>query len=292
MKSQNMKTVVFGGTGLVGSHFISLSKYNKNLIVPVHKDVDIANKKNVKQFFNLVKPDCVINFAAYINIDDSEKERGDIYGPTWQTNYIGVKNLVDICKKNNIFFIQISTDAIFPGTKKYPGPYHEFTKPAYDGNDINWYGFSKLKAEEETKKLKNNFAIIRISHPFGNPKNQRDLISKTIRSIKNKQPSFKDQMFTPTFIFDLTKAIRIIHKKRASGIFHVGCKNLVSRFEFNSLVAKIFRIKEKVFEGSMQDFMKTHAPRTRLGGLKTEYTEKTLGITFYKWQDALNSLVE
>lgn len=292
---ENMKKtiVVIGGTGFVGSYFLALSKKFKNsIIAPTRKELDITNKQSVISFFKRIKPEFVINFAGYTNINDSEKERKNRLGKTWVVNVVGVENLVEACKKANSFLIQISTDAVFPGTKDYPGPYAENAKPAKNEKTINWYGVSKLHAEKEAKKLKRNFAILRISHPFGNPRNDRDLIAKTLKDIEEEHTIFKDQLFTPTFIDDLAKAIWTIQEKKISGIFHIGCKGLVSRVEFDRHLLKLLNRKMNLIEGSMEEFLKYSSARTRLGGFQTEYTEKILGVTFHTWRDALKKVAK
>lgn len=283
-----MKTAVIGGSGFVGSYFLKLSKSREStFIVPTHRQLDITDRRKVSKFIKTAKPQFVINFAAISTIDECEKERENTSGKTWMLNVNGVKNLVNACRKTNAFLIQISTDAVFPGTEKYSGPYSEDAKPATNTKTINWYGVSKLHAENEVKKLKNNYAILRISHPFGNAKHPRDLVAKTINDIENKRAIFSDQLFTPTLIDDIWKTIRAIQKKRVTGIFHVGCKNVVSRITFAKYLLKLLNRKEKVVEGSMKKFLKHTAPRTRLGGFHTQQTEKTLEVQFHTWQGAL-----
>lgn len=287
-----MKTLVIGGTGLVGSSFISFSKKKKTIITPTHKDLDVTNKKNVEQFLSRAKPNFVINFSAYINIDEAEKERYNKDSMTWKVNTKGVENLVAACKKNSAFLIQISTDAIFPGTKKCPGPYHESSPTAKNYNEINWYGYSKLKAEQEIEKSLENYAIVRISHPFGNPRSDKDLVTKTIRDIKKGVSLFADQLFTPTFIDNLTSAIWVIIAKKYTGIYHVACSEVVPRIAFGRYIAGKLRLKEKLITiASMEEFLIKHAPRTRLGGLLTKNTEKTLGVKFSSWQEALDRTI-
>lgn len=288
-KSSQPAIVVIGATGFVGSYFLNMFKrFKTSLMSPSHAELNIIDKKNVETYFEKISPSFIINFAAYTNINEGEKEKKDRSRLTWLTNVVGVQNLVAICRKRETFLIQISTDAVFPGTKNNPGPYHENSKPAYDGKDINWYGYTKLKAEEEVKKLKNRFALLRISHPFGNPLNERDLIAKTLKDIEGKHAIFKDQLFTPTFLEDAASAIWAIQKNNISGIFHAGCKGLVSRIEFDRYLLKLLKNKAKLVEGSMEEFLKYSAPRTRLGGFLTDYTQKILGVKFHSWQGALD----
>lgn len=284
--------LIIGGTGLVGKHFIHLSKhYNDNILTPSHRQFDITDKNIVQKFFLENKPGFVINFAARTNINEAEKEKGNKKGVTWMTNFLGVKNLVSSCSKTKTFLIQISTDAVFPGTKNYPGPYDEDARPSKNKKDINWYGYTKLKAEKEIKKLKKNYAIIRISHPFGNPGSERDLVSKTVRDIRKGVGIFVDQLFTPAFIDDLTFAIWAIIKKQKSGIFHVGCQGLVSRFEFDQYLVGKLSLKKKIIPSSMEEFLKHNAPHTRLGGFITAKTQNLLGVKFHTWQEALDKTI-
>ena len=187
------------------------------------------------------------------------------------------------------FLIQISTDAVFPGSEEFPGPYRESDKPNRNEKHINWYGYTKLMAEEVIRVARNNWAIIRISHPFGDPKSKRDLVSKTIAEISTGHPLFADQYFTPTYLDDLVEAILSIQTKHARGIFHVGVTNLVSRIEFDRYLAAKRKMKNKLIEGSLKEFiqMPRRAPRTRIGGFVTIQTQKKLGVTFHTWQEAL-----
>lgn len=284
--------LIIGGSGFVGGYFLNLSKrFKKNIIAPSHKELDIADKNGIEKFFFENKPRFVINFAARTNIKESEKERGNKTGFTWRTNFVGAKNVALAAKKIKAHLIHISTDAVFPGTKTSPGPYSENDSPAKNPSDINWYGYTKLKAEEEIRKLKINYAIIRISHPFGNPKSQRDLVAKTIRDIERGRGIFVDQLFTPTFIDDLANAIWAIIQKRQSGIFHVGCQELVSRFEFDQYLVKKINLKKKLIPVSMEKFLEYNAPHTRLGGFLTTETQNSLGVKFHTWQEALDKTI-
>lgn len=284
--------IIIGGSGFVGGYFIYLSRrFKDRLICPSRKELDITQEGIIHRFFLENKPSFVINFAAYTNINEAEKERGNKKGLTWSNNFVGVKNLLRACRETSAHFIHISTDAVFPGTKDYPGPYAEDAHLFKNARDINWYGYTKLKAEEEVKKHAANYAIIRISHPFGNPKSPRDLITKTLSDIENGLGLFIDQLFTPTFIDDLTDTIWAIIQKKRSGIFHVGCQGLVPRFEFDQYLAKKLNLKKKLIPVSMEELLKHSAPRTRLGGFLTTATQNSLRVRFHTWQEALNKVV-
>lgn len=285
--------LVIGGSGFVGKYIlknISSTGDKTVYISPSHIQLDITSLSRVNSYFTKVKPQLVINFAAITNMDESEKEREDKHARTWMVNYIGVSNLVKNCIKHRSFLIQISTDAVFPGTDQYPGPYSETDLPQKNGKDLNWYGFTKLKAEEKIMTMMKKYAIIRISHPFGNPLSERDLVNKTIRDIHKGHKLFVDQLFTPTYLQDLASAIQNIISHQICGIFHIGCRGLVPRIEFDRYLAKKLKLKNTLKVGSLKEFLSSYnrAPRTRLGGFNTEISQKKLGLSFHHWQEALD----
>jgi len=293
-KRHHAPILIIGSSGLVGSRFVKRSLQHQSLLLtPSHSTLPIGDRKKILAMVAKYTPQVIINFCAITNIDEAEKERGDKKGKVWQTNVVGVSNLVAACKAAGAFLIQISTDAVFPGTEDYPGPYYEDSLPSSHGKGINWYGYTKVVAEAETKKLGKQDAIIRISHPFGNLHSERDLIKKTIRDIDAGHKLFTDQQFTPTFIDDLTDTIWIIAEKKLSGTFHVGCQGLVSRWVFDHYIAKILHIKKPLVPGTMKEFLaqKGRAIRTRLGGFQTSQTQHILGLSFHSWKEALNKTI-
>ncbi len=293
-KRHHAPILIIGSSGLVGSRFVERSRqYQLLLLTPSHAALPIGDRKKILAMVTKYTPQVIINFCAITNIDEAEKERGNRKGKIWQTNVVGVSNLVAVCKASGAFLIQISTDAVFPGTEDYPGPYHEDSLPSSYGKRINWYGYTKVVAEAETKKLGKLGAIVRISHPFGNLRSERDLIKKTIKDIDVSHKLFTDQQFTPTFIDDLTDAIWIIAEKKIPGIFHVGCQGLVSRWVFDQYIAKILHIKKPLIPGTMKEFLaqKGRAIRTRLGGFQTSQTQHMLGLSFHSWKEAIDKTI-
>ena len=287
------RTLVIGASGLVGSRFVQLSElFGPNTLTPSHQMLDLTSAYSLNEYIKVHKPQAIINFATVIAIDETEKQRNDTGGSSWRTNVLGVNNLIQASKKYNYFLIQISTNAVFPGTQKQPGPYKESDPPSTNDRDISWYGYTKLMAEKNIMKNLKKYAIIRISHPFGNLSSEKDMIHKTIATIKSGQEVFVDQLFTPTFIPDVVHTIDALLRYPAVGLFHVACADVISRFDFTRHLAKILNLKEPIKQGSMKQFLseKGHAPRTRLGGLQTTLTQKMLGLTFTPWEQALESL--
>jgi dTDP-4-dehydrorhamnose reductase len=143
-----MKIVLFGGSGLLGKNLLKL---NSNIIAPTHFEVDIENKEKVLEYISNIKPDIVINSAAFIDNRKIEKD------PTIaiQTNIIGSANISLACIKNKARLVYISTDYIYKGDR---GNYKETDEVL----PFNLYAWTKLGGETSAMGV-NNHLIIRTS---------------------------------------------------------------------------------------------------------------------------------
>lgn len=289
---------MFGGSGLVGSRFIDLYHKDRLTITPKSKEVDITKKESLGNFFkeNEKNFDTVINFAAYTNVDEAEKERGKKNGICWKINVEGVKNIAEACKDNGKYLIHISTDFIFPGNSDYPGPYSEDSRLPQNGDGIGWYGWTKLEGEKALKELFENYAVVRIASPYRGHFTEKLDFARNILNLFDEErlyPMFADKKFTPTFIDELSKVLYLLTEEKKKGIFHVVSTDITTPYEFASyLLEKARGSKGIVKKGSQAELNeKTGVPRPILGGLKTEITQKELGITLMTWRKAINEFV-
>src|SRR5205823_3200768 len=140
------KILLIGSSGLVGSRFVELFPDKRNLLTPEFSELDITNLNQVQEYFHNHHPDIVINFAAYTNVSEAEKQRGDKAGSCWLVNVEGVKNILNSLDQNTRF-IHISTDMVFSGSAADPGPYSADHKPETNSQNLTWYGYTKAEAE-------------------------------------------------------------------------------------------------------------------------------------------------
>jgi dTDP-4-dehydrorhamnose reductase len=291
--------LVTGGSGLVGSRFIGLSSPKYKILSPDLNELDITNRNSLEHYLNDHKGvEAVVNFAAFTNVDGAEKERNDESGLCWKLNVEGVKNIAELCQKNNKFLIQISTDFIFKGTSDNPGPYSEDAKLAESSEGISWYGWTKLQAEREIKKLGGKFAIVRISYPFrADPYELKaDWARNIIKLFEEKKlyPLFNDQIQSILFIDSLVEPLNKIIEKEIPGVLHVVSEDTTTPFEACSyLLEKYIGNKVELGKGSMKEFMKApgRTPRPQIGGLKTEKTQEVLEMKFKTWKEMIDEFI-
>lgn len=224
-----MKILVVGSRGMLGTDMIKeLEESNKKFTVTGWDkgDLDITNKEDIEKIY-MLKPEIIINCAAYTNVDLAEKEREKCH----EVNVTGVKNLVEYCKTNKVMLVQISTDYVFDGSKE-----------SYDEDDetgaINYYGKTKEEGEKIITQNLKAFYIIRTSWLFGKyGKNFVETIKKLI-SEKTEIKVVNDQIGRPTLTKDLAKAIiDLISSKKQSGIYHITNSSKCSWYEFAKKIA-------------------------------------------------------
>lgn len=294
------KVYITGSAGLVGSRFLELLPKRYKALTPEINELDIAKKDDVRKFTKKEKPDVIVHFAAYTNVDEAEKQQGKKKGLCWRANVIGTKNLVTSIDPNKTHFVHISTDYVFPGSKEDPGPYSEDHQPETDSSKLTWYGFTKGEAERFVlKTLGNKAAILRIIYPVrAHYAKKLDYLRKPLKLYDEGKlyPVFTDQQVSITFIDEACLALEEIIERGHSGIFHASSKDVGSSYQLVSYLIKKARGKKGVVKkASLDEFLKTAENPARYpkhGGLKVEKTEKKLGMKFSTWRQIVDKLVE
>jgi len=290
------KTVlVIGASGMVGSRFIELCG-GENFFCPDRSELDITDEDQVKRFIKEHNPDYIINFAAFTDVNEAEKQKGDKEGECYQANIIGVKNILDAIDPNKTHFIQISTDMVFSGLS---GPYERSEPAERDINKLTWYGFTKAEAERLIlERLGEQATIVRIIYPVRAKFDQKpDYLRKPLKLFDEGRlyPMFGDQVVSVTFIDEVCLVLKNIIENDINGVFHASSCDTTTPYELISyLVERAREAKGVVKKSSIDDFLrKTDTPvrYPKRGGLKVEETERELGISFSSWREVVDLLV-
>lgn len=246
-----MKILVIGHKGMLG-HAIMGEFNHMNTIGLDRDDVDITDKEAVLSEIAKIKPQIVINCAAYTNADTAEEESEKAFA----VNSRGVANLAQAASHTGAVFIHYSTDYVFDGKKKEG--YGESDMPH---NPVNTYGASKLAGEEKILKLKTknskfHYYLIRTSWLFGpNGKNFVQTIINLARRGKHLRV-VNDQWGKPTYTIDLAKATReLIKSQSSSGIYHLVNEPETSWYAFaKEIVHLVPNVHTKVIPVSSEEF--------------------------------------
>jgi dTDP-4-dehydrorhamnose reductase len=241
--------------------------------------LDITNRSDVKNLVVYFNPDVIVNTAAYTNVDGCELNRE----LAWRVNVEGVRNLVHSARRVDAKLIHISTDYIFDGKN---GPYDENAIP----NPINYYGRTKLASENEIKIGGIRFAILRTNVLYGVGKNVKSNFALWLYNKLSSGEKIKvvtDQIGNPTYVDDLAFAILKVVEFDKEGIYNVGGKDFVSRYDFALKLAEIFSFDHELIIPVKTSELNQVAPRPLKSGLITLKAKAELGLKPYGVEDGI-----
>ena len=230
---KEMKWLITGANGQLG-HCLQETLESNSIenMAYSREEMDISNYTQVQDVINRVKPDIVVNAAAYTSVDQAEIDQSEAFA----INQTGVANLANASKLINAKFIHFSTDYVFSGERKKPWQVSDVTNP------ISKYGESKLAGELEIARIyPSNSLVIRTAwlySPFG--KNfYKSILDKAINSQETVRV-VKDQIGQPTTANDLAElTVRAISKEALPGVYHGTNSGTCSWFQFAKFIFEI-----------------------------------------------------
>jgi dTDP-4-dehydrorhamnose reductase len=185
-------------------------------------DLDICDGSRVRAEIERLRPDVVLNCAAYTNVDACEAHPE----AAMAVNADGVRNLARACSAADALLCHISTDFVFDGAKH--APYVETDAP----RPLSHYGASKLAGERCIQAMSVRHLIVRTSWLFG--AGGANFVT-AILGRAAEQPEFgvvDDQRGCPTCSADLAVALKKLLEGGACGLFHVCNAGECTWFEF------------------------------------------------------------
>jgi len=275
-----MKILVTGSDGLIGTNILPDLSKQFEIVPAIEEQWDILDRKLGEEIVRAHQPDVLINLAAITNVDGCE----DAAELAYRVNTEGAGVLADLCKKYNVKLLHFSTDYVFDGTKG--SPYIEEDLP----NPINAYGVSKLAGENAIRHQVDDYVIIRTQWLIG--LYGRNFVSTIISAaqINESIRVVNDQWGSPTFAFDLAKAITQLMEIDARGIFHVCNRGKATWYDLASRTIEFLGLGTKVIPISTKEYP-LPAIRPAYSILSTKkFTTKT-GKLMPIWQASLENFV-
>ena len=286
-----MKVLLCGSKGQLGIAIKKFCPSNFLLFDKSKQELNICDLINLKKYINLIKPDIIINAAAYTAVDDAEKNK--IIAK--KINYEGVLNLAKISNEKNIKIIHISTDYVFDGQAQYP--YTEEDLP----NPLSYYGKTKLMGEKILNDNCKNYLIFRVSRLYGPDK--ENFLTKILKAgVNNKKISVvSDQISIPTSTFEFSKFLwkaceKFIQDSNYFGLYHYSeSGSSISRYDFVKTIfsySKRFGYKSPTVMPISSEEFASIAIRPKYSCLNTNKALKTFNFTNKNWKDSLKEILE
>ena len=290
------KTILItGANGLLGQKLIDLYLTKTDKIVigsgvgpcrhPMkdqfkYIELDITDEAQVQFKLSEFHIDTVINTAAMTNVDICETDHEGCD----KLNISAVRYLVNACNTINAHLIHLSTDFIFDGQH---GPLTEKEEP----NPLSYYGWSKLKGEQEIINFSNCYTILRTVLVYGvvSDMSRSNIVLWAKSALEKQQPMkvVNDQFRTPTLAEDLAMGCFLAESKFVEGIFNISGKDFMRIDELVFRVADFFGYDKACVSTTSSDVLNQAAKRPPITGFIIDKARKELGYEPHSFEEGL-----
>ncbi|MFA6988428.1 MAG: dTDP-4-dehydrorhamnose reductase [Candidatus Gastranaerophilaceae bacterium] len=229
------KILILGAKGNLGGQLIKVLEPENEIIAWDREEIDITDKELITRKVIELKPDVIINVAAYNAVDNCEDNEEEL-AKAKVLNGDAVAYLADAAIETRSLLVHFTSDYVFSGDKEEG--YREDDKTS----SVSKYGETKLLGEKELisrsgKGLK--WYLVRTSKLFG-PKGESqgakdsffDLILKLSKDRKEFNMVHNEEISCFTYTLDLAKAVKnLIESDKGYGIYHIVNEGPASWYE-------------------------------------------------------------
>ena len=290
-----MKILVTGANGFLGYYLVEqLLAKNVSVIatgkgqcrLPFTHDpnfqwitMDFTDPFSMHDVFENMKPAVVVHAGAMSKPDECELDQMKAY----LVNVEGTVQLLINADELKSFFVFLSTDFVFDGER---GMYSEQDSP----RPVNYYGRTKLEAEAAVKEYQHGWAIVRTVLVYGKNHSGHNNILKIVKEKLETGEEYNvvnDQLRTPTYVEDLAKGIVSIIEKKATGIFHLSGKDILTPYQMAIKTAEHLKLDSSVLKKVTAASFSQPARRPPKTGFVIDKARKQLGYEPLSFDEGL-----
>lgn len=286
----NVKILLLGKNGQIGWELQRTLLQLGGITALGRQELDLTDQLALRSAIRAIKPDLVVNAAAYTAVDKAEVE----HELAMSINGVAPGIIAEEIARIKAVLIHYSTDYIFDGTKKTPYTENDQPKP------LNIYGKTKLAGEEAILQTGCSHIILRTSWVYS--QRGRNFLKTIIRlaSEKDELTIINDQYGSPTWsriIAEATSQIigsncRFEDKKR---LYHLSASGVTTWYGFAMAILNKLKIAKKnipvIKPVSTKDFSsKTVRPLFTV--LDNTSIKEQLGIKTPSWQQQLDMAMD
>lgn len=292
----NKKILLTGGNGQVG-HALSSQLLDLNLVTLSRNELDLSDVDAIRRTLREIRPDIIINPAAFTAVDKAELEPDLAYA----INAIAPRVMAEEAAKIGSALIHFSTDYVFDGNQEKSYNEKDTTNPT------NVYGKTKLAGEEAIRNVGIPFLILRTSWVYGPHGNN---FLKTILHLASEKECLgivSDQIGAPTSSVSIASALNQLlrqwdtEKSSDAGIYHFTNAGNTSWYGFACEIIKQYEVmhKQPVLKTAVHNIKAlstaeypTLATRPANSCLDNTKLKQTFGISLPNWQEGLQTVMQ
>jgi dTDP-4-dehydrorhamnose reductase len=275
-----MKIAVAGARGQLGAAIVEECALTHDVIALTRADVDLSDDAAVADAMARLRPDAIVNAAAYTNVDASEDHPIEALNG----NAFAVRALARAAETHGAALVHFSTDFVFDGLAS--SPYTEEDRP----NPRSVYAASKLLGEWFALEAPRAY-VLRVESLFGSaaraPKAKGSVAGILNALLAGGSPKvFEDRTISPTYVVDAARATRqLLESAAAPGLYHCVNSGVCTWLEFAQELARQLGVEPRLTPVRMAD-AGLRAARPQYCALSNEKL-RSAGIDMPAWQDAV-----
>jgi dTDP-4-dehydrorhamnose reductase len=246
--------------------------------------LDITDDRGTRELFSRLKPDSVVNCAAWTDVDGCELDPQLAF----LVNSQGVEVLATAARLAGASFVQISTDYVFDGRKP-----EGFYTQRDDPHPLSAYGAAKLEGERRAQAASARTSVVRTGWIYG--AGGKNFLSKMIDIARGGATlkAIADSFGTPTYAPDLVARLREIAELDLPGVYHVANAGEGASFDgFARAALGEAGLDASRVEAVAADSLKRPAPRPLNSRLRCLLSEAIGLAPLRDWRDGLRDFAK
>jgi dTDP-4-dehydrorhamnose reductase len=271
-KAEAVKILICGAGGMLGRDLGKAAATAGHEVAGLtHRELDVTDADGVHETVARVRPDVVVNSAAWTDVDGAEEQREQAL----RVNGEGAGHAAAAAAAVGGSVVYVSTDYVFDGRKGEP--YVESDAPS----PLSAYGASKLAGEAATAAANPRHLIARSSWLFGSHGGNFVATMLRIGRERSELGVVHDQIGCPTWTGHLAEALVGLASEDEQGIHHVAGSGECSWFDFAREIFRQARVDCELRPITTEQYP---LPATRPA---YSVLRSTRGVRLPPWQDGL-----
>jgi dTDP-4-dehydrorhamnose reductase len=281
-----VKYAVLGAAGQLGR---DLCPRLRGEVVPLTRaEADLARPELLREALERVRPDVVVNCAAYNFVDRAENEAEAAFA----VNAWGVRALAHTCRDLDCKLLHFSTDYVFGLDDGRRLPYAEHDAPG----PLSVYGLSKLTGEYLVRSICPKHFVVRtcgLYGVWGSGGKGGNFVETMLRLAGQGKPLrvVADQVCTPSYTVDVAKAAALLVETDVYGLYHLTNTGSCSWYEFAGAIFQLARVQADLSPITSREYGAA-ARRPSYSVLATEAYARLALPAPPSWRDALAAYLQ
>ena len=275
-----MRVLITGAGGMVGGVLAERCReLGDDVLAYDREGLDITDERAAREAFGRLKPEAVINCAAWTDVDGCELDPQRAF----LVNSQGVEALATAARLAGAAFVTVSTDYVFDGLKP-----EGFYTQRDDPHPASAYGAAKLEGERRAQMASARTSVVRTGLVFG--PGGRNFLSTVVERARRGErlKAISDSYGTPTYAPDLAARLRELAELDLPGVYHVVNSGEGTSYEgFARAAAEAAGVAGAEVEPVLMDSLKRPAPRPRNSRLRCLLSEAIGLRPLRDWRAAL-----